>query len=200
MLKGFNKLLVAIAAILLLVAIYFIYQPELPGIPRGGDQDSWQVYIDQRYAFQVEIPPEREVWRLPDDSAGVVFRHPEAAQLDSFGPVYNNDIFVRGIPNPNNLSIPDLFDTFSDSSRFWFDNYTYMPIVVNGNDGYFFSDLVEGNPDSPTRRIRTVVLVAMPGRVVVVEEVQSPAYPQSPDAPNWEQVWQSINVMRDIDA
>lgn len=179
-----------IAGIMLLAIGYLIGQGTSRGGPRTPETYPGGYYYDLKHYFRVDFPEGRSLWRQADPNAGVVFRIGDTPQIGEG--IFNGDIVVTAILNPNNLSIPNLFATFNDTSRFWFQRFSYTPVTINNLQGFLFSEIADAGPQY--NYVRSVLLLAMEGRVISVSMFHT-AGTDIPSPSEWEMVKQSVSRM-----
>ncbi len=68
-------------------------------------------------------------------------------------------IWITAIPNPKNLAIIDLYDTFNDTSRFWPKKFPYESFNPENNfEGIYFPLINDGTSvDCPSRSVVDLV-------------------------------------------
>lgn len=154
--KNFAMFLIIIVAVI--VGAYFVLSaknpprteppktteeapPEPESVPEVVAEVSEErtTYVDQEHRFSIEYPSNWMVVDLPDPKAGISFKSPSHQPINLGGIVYSNgEIYVRSIPNPQDLSLEKIFDTFSDTSKFWFNKFQHESIVVEKLSGEKF--------------------------------------------------------------
>jgi hypothetical protein len=96
----------------------------------------------------VKYPKDWELIYLKDfnpGNTGMALQSPQYQPIKDGSIVHVGEIYINNIDNQDNLSIKNLFDTFSDSSVSWFDKFNHTDIIVNGNYGVIFDHIVENN-------------------------------------------------------
>ena len=125
----------------------FVEDDDIPEL----DTSDWKVYRNEEYGFEIRYPKNWELVNLGDfyvGNTGVVLKSPNYKPIKDGNVIHKGEIYIHGIENKNDLSIEDLFDTFNDTSRFWFDKFKHKDIIINGNFGVIFDYIQEDSHPS----------------------------------------------------
>ncbi len=98
--------------------------------------DVWPTHDASSFTFR--YPPDWQVFSLEDPKAGIVLRSPNYSPVTDAATAFRGEIYIRSLSNPSNLSAEDLFDTFSDTSRFWFGRYAHQDTQFGINTAIYF--------------------------------------------------------------
>ena len=113
------------------------------------DISDWKTYRNEKYRYEVKYPKDWELIYLEDfnpGNTGVALKSPQYQLIKDGNVMHLGEIYINNIDNKDNLSIKNLFSTFSDSSVFWFDKFDHTNIIVNGNSGVLFDYIMENSP------------------------------------------------------
>lgn len=100
------------------------------------DVSKWAVYESAKVGMRIKYPKDWEVVNFDDPKSDVGLRPPGVN-------TYMGSIYVGSISNLNELSIKDLFDTFDDTSRFWFTENAYEELPLPKRNGIYFPEIVD---------------------------------------------------------
>jgi hypothetical protein len=123
----------------------------------------WQTFTNAEWGITFEYPPDWNAKWLSDPKAGIVLKSPSFEPIDLGGIASTGDIYVKSVPNVNALSIQELLDTFSDSSRFWLQKYPSKSIEVGGIQATVIPEFQE----TDTLHFRSEIFVPLPRRVII---------------------------------
>lgn len=124
----------------------YIIEKEVEDTTRSSvGKTEWATFTFQEKGISFQYPKDWTVIDLPDPKAGVALRSPQYKTISSGNIDFSGEIYVNTIANPQNISVEDLFDTFSDTARFWFDKYEYQDIIYDGLSGVKFPKFKENN-------------------------------------------------------
>jgi hypothetical protein len=79
---------------------------------------------------------------LDDPKAGIALRSPNYQTLYSGKVEYPGEMFISRISNPDNIPADELFWTFDDTSRFWFQEQEYERVSLSSRETIVFPDIV----------------------------------------------------------
>lgn len=127
-----------------------------------AESTDWVTFNFQEKNISFQHPDDWTIIDLPDPKAGVALRSPKYSTISSGNVDYSGEIYVNTITNSQNLSIQELFDTFNDTSRFWFDNYQYENVSYNGLSGVQFPKIQESGQSYS----RTDIYLTCPDKIV----------------------------------
>lgn len=118
-------------------------------------------YVDQAKEFSIKVPGNWQLTELTDAAAGIALRSPSYQLLTAGLVEYQGEFYVRTIPNPNNLDIPDLFALFNDTSNSWFEQFDHEQLTINGYEAIKFPLIHEAGQTID----KTLYLVKIPDQV-----------------------------------
>lgn len=111
----------------------------------GNDLDivQWKTYKSEKLGLTIKYPQSWSVVVLENEKAGIALRSPAYVPIKSGEVTYDGEIYVNSIPNPKSLSIKNLYETFDDTSRFWFSQFPYEELTITGRKSIHFSGIDE---------------------------------------------------------
>jgi len=107
------------------------------------DTSDWETYTNEMYSYSFKYPNNWDVVELSDPKAGIALKSSEYQPINSGSVEYSGEIYVSSLSNPENLSAQELFETYSDSSRFWFEKYSNDDEIMNGKAVTYFRSFTE---------------------------------------------------------
>jgi hypothetical protein len=107
----------------------------------NANSASMMRHSDSERHYSFSAPSSWTVAKLADPKAGYSLTPGDGSK---------STIYVNAIPNPTNASIQQLFSTFDDTSRLWFDRYAHSAVTINGLQAVRFAPFKESG-DAVTR-------------------------------------------------
>ncbi len=102
----------------------------------------WTTYNSREKLLHFQYP---NSWKLTDKKTGIALTSPTYQTIRSGEIELTGEIFIRSFEKPITFSIEDLFDTFDDTSRLWFEKYQHEKVTYNGISAIIFPKFQEGN-------------------------------------------------------
>lgn len=107
----------------------------------------WTTYNSREKDLHFQYPNDWKLTEKSNEKAGVTLTSPSYQPIRSGEIEFTGEISIRTLEKPLTLSVEDFFDTFDDTSRFWFEKYQHEEAVYNGISAIIFPKFQEGDEE-----------------------------------------------------